>query len=246
MAGQGEGRRTVTGQHRLAPGHPLGQRLGRIGEHLPAGTVAQRLGIKFIRQHSQVGVHRGIDRRQRGQARRQVPAQTEIVGHRHPRRQDRRAPRGGLPQRPLIGCCNHHPGTSARGRGGGVHQHRVTRIVAGGHQNIQRSDPGRRAGDGDQRLAGRARECGDEHGPRGIGGPAATDPDHRSGPLAAGHRIQRALLHGGRGGTHLSAGQRRGSQQTVAIGLQQPVGVVEIDRGVGRTHVLATAICSVA
>ena len=249
MAGESQRGRAVTGQHGLASGHPLRQRLGRIGEQFAGGTVAQRLSVEFIGERLQIGPHGGIDRGQGGQTRGEVAAQTELVGHRHPRREHGRAARGGFAQWALVGRRHHHPGTAARGGGRSVHQHGVTRIITGDHQNVQRSDPGRRIGGQDEGFSRRTGECGGEHGARGLGCAATADPDHGAGPLPVLNGIESTLLDGGRGRPDRGAGQRRGAEQSVAIGLQQSVGVVEVNHGVSRTHVLTpvgAAICSAA
>ena len=142
VPGQRQCPRAVTSKHGVTPGHPFGQCLRRVGEHVATNAVAQRLGVEFVGQSGEVGAHRRVDRRQRGQADGQVPAQAELLRHAQTRRQNRGAPGGGFPQRSLVGRGHHHPGAATCGGRGRGHQHRVARIVAGGHQHVQGADPG--------------------------------------------------------------------------------------------------------
>ena len=237
VPGQRQGGRTITGEHHLPAGHPLGQRLGRVGEHFAAGAVAQRLGVEFVGQGGKIGLQRRIDGLQRGQPGRQIAAQPEFVRRPQPRLQHRGAPGGGVAQRSLVRRRDDDPRTAAHRRRRGGHQCRIPGVVAGDDENVERADPGRRFGGHHDRLTRDPAQRGGQHRARALGRSAAGHPDHGSRPVAAGHLRQLAFVDRGRGGTNLRTGHRRRPQQSVAVGFQQTLGVVEVDGGVCGAHV---------
>ena len=185
MPGQRQRRGAVAGQRYPATGHARGKCLGRIGEHLAAGTVAQRLGIQLVGQRCQVDAQPGVHGLQSGQARGQIPAQPELVGDPQPRRQHRDATRRGVPQRTLIRCHHDNPRTPAHPGRGRPDQRGITGIVTGDDQHIERADPRRRlAGDRD-RLGSRSTQRRGQHGPGSIRSTPAGHPNHRARTIAA-------------------------------------------------------------
>ena len=144
VAGQRERRRVVARQQNVAPRHPIGQRLGGIGEQLAGGAVAQRLGIQFVGDRGQIHDKAWVDHTQGGQAGAQIAGQAEVIGNAHPRFQHGGPASGGVSQRSVVGSDDHDPRTATHPRRCSRHQDGVAGVVAGDDENVQRADPWRR------------------------------------------------------------------------------------------------------
>ena len=160
VPGQRQRRRAVAGQHHLAAGHPLGQGLRRIGEHLAAGAVAQRLGVEFVGQRGEIG-RSARDRRPAGWPDRQPDSGTDRT---------RRAPTAAVPARRSARRWRRAAGPrTARRRPPARHGApplpprrpvRDPRVVAGDDEHVERPDPRRRLGRHHDRFTGGPAEGG--------------------------------------------------------------------------------------
>ena len=230
VPGQRQRRGTVAGQRHPATGHARGQGLGRVGEQLAAGAVAQRLGVQLVGEQRQIDAQPGVHGVQRGQARGQIAAQPELVGDPQPRRQHRDAPRRAVAQRTLVRRHHDHPRAPAHPGRGGPDQGGIAGVVARDDQHVERPDPRRGlAGDHD-RLVATPPSVAASMAPAVSAVPPAGHPDHAARAVVDAQRIQRAFVDRGGDGAHLRAGHRRGPQQTLPVGGEQALGVFEIDR----------------
>ena len=142
----------------------------------------------------------------------------------------------GVAQGALGGGGHHHARAAAHTGGHRGGQHRVTWIVAGDDEHVQRADPRRHLGcDGDG-LGGRTTQCRSQYRAGRLGRAAARHPDHRPRPVAGAQFVQGALVDGGSGGAYLRAGHRHRAQQAVVVGVDQRLGVVEVARDAGGAH----------
>jgi hypothetical protein len=184
----------------------------------------------LVGERGQIDGQPGVHGLQHGQARGQVATQPELVGHPHPRFQHGDAAGGAVAQRALVLGRHDDPRSPAHpGRGRGD-QRGIARVVAGDDQHIKRPDPGRRLGDERDRCGGRGAQRRGQHDARRLGGAAARHPNHRAWGLSPAHRIEFALLEGGRDRPHLGARVRRGPQEAAPVRGEQAFGVLEIDR----------------
>lgn len=154
MPGQRQRRGIVSSQGQLATGNASGKCLGRVGEHLSAGAVAERLSIQLVCQRRQIDAQLGIHGLQGRQTRGQVPGQPELVRNPQPRFQHRDATGRAVPQRTLIRCHHDNPRAPAHPDRDGPDQRRVAGVVAGNDQHVKRPDPGRRRTGEHDRLGG--------------------------------------------------------------------------------------------
>ncbi len=210
MPRQRQRRSTVAGQRNPATRDACGHGLGRVGENLAAGAIAQRLSIQLIgerrelraRFEAQFGVHRVHRRQSSGQ----VAAQCELVGYPQPRRQHCGPARRRVPQRTLVRCHHHHSRTPAHPGSGGADQRGIAGVVAGDDQHIQRTDPRRCLGGDHHRLGGRATQRRGQNGPGSLGGAAAGHPDHAAGAVLDTQRVQGSFVLRSGNGSDLRAG----------------------------------------
>ncbi len=222
MPRQRQRRGTVAGQRHPPARDACGHRLGRVGEHLTAGAVAQRLGIQLIGERRELGARLeaqfGVHCLHCHQSRGQVATQCELVGNPQPRRQHRGPARRRVPQRTLVRCHHHHSRTPAHPGSGGADQRRIAGIITGDDQHVQRTDPRRCLGADHHRLGSHATQRRGQDGSGSLGGTAASHPDHAAGTLLDTQGVQGAFVLRSGDGAHLRAGRRRGPQQALPVG----------------------------
>ena len=210
VAGQRQRRGVVAGQHDVTARHPVGQRLGRIGEQFAAGAVAQRLGVEFVGQRGQVDAQARIDDVQDRKAGGQIAGQPELVGHPQPRRQHHRArPRSTSRSGPSSGATTttlaprRTPVAAAATSAGSPESSPATIRTSSApiHGGTSDADDDRRR----RRTAERPQPASRRPSRRCPGRP----PRSRCAAGGLPQRLECALVQRGGGGAHLRARHRR-------------------------------------
>ena len=221
----------AAGEDDVAVRHPLGERLGRIGEQVAAGAVAQRLGVQLVGQLGEVDAHPGKRRRAGRPARRRDsgPARTRRTpeaaapapppGPPPPRGAD---PRRERPRQLLRhgGFRSPRPATS-------------TGSAASSPATIMTSSAPIHGGTSDATTIGAPVDppsAAASIAPARLRGAPGGHPDHGARRVIRPRSdVEDALVERGGRRPHLRTRHRRRAQQTLSVGREQTLDVVEVD-----------------